>query len=192
MRDPSPKMDIIGEFLVTISKLVVETNKLAIPLEKISRRATTRRELEKTFKSLSTKCGFKFTMSPSVLEGGEEKTNSPCRTLHSELSKIKGILDQVGEVSAEEVHKVIESFNGNATRTYNRLRSILMTTENEREFEEEKDMHKEVLDKALSLFEEILDSLNNLAEVQTTRLRLIEAYKEIAFAANITTPASVG
>ena len=73
MRDPSPKMDIIGEFLVTISKLVVETNKLAIPLEKISRRATARRELEKTFKSLSTKCGFKFTMSPSVLEGGEEK-----------------------------------------------------------------------------------------------------------------------
>ena len=67
-----------------------------------------------------------------------------------------------------------------------------MTTENEREFEDEKDMHKEVLEKALSLFEEILDSLNNLAEVQTTRLKLIEAYKEISFAANISTPSAVG
>ena len=185
-------MEIISEFLVTISRMVVEANKLAIPIEKISRRATARRQLEKTFKTLSAKCGYQFTMSPSVLEGGDEKTTSPCKTLHSELSKIKGTLDQVGEVSAEALIEVIRSFNGNTTRTYNRLRAFLMTPENEKECEDEKEMHKEVLEKALTLFEEILDSLNNLAEVQTTRLKLIESYKKISFAANIATPAMMG
>ena len=83
---------------------------------------------------------------------GEDQTISPCKTLHTELSKIKGKLDQVGEISAEEVSKVIEGFNGNTNRTYNRLRSILRTAENEREFEDAKEMHKEVMEKALSLF----------------------------------------
>ena len=53
-------------------------------------------------------------------------------------------------------------------------------------------MHKEVIEKALSLFEEILDSLQNLAEVQTSRLKLIEAYKEVTFTANLLTPTLVG
>ena len=189
MIDQSPKMEIISEFLVTISRMVVEANKLAIPIEKISRRAAARWQLEKTFKTLSAKCGYQFTMSPSVLEGGDEKTTSPCKTLHSELSKIKRTLEQVGEVSADALIEVIKNFNGNTTRTYNRLRAFLMTPENEKECEDEKEMHKEVLEKALTLFEEILDSLNNLAEVQITRLKLIEAYKEISFAANISTPA---
>ena len=59
-----------------------------------------------------------------------------------------------------------------------------MPDENEREFEDAKEMQQEVVEKALSLFEEILDSLKNLAEVQTSRLKLIEA--------NMLTPKLVG
>ena len=55
-------MEITSEFLATMAKLVIEPNKLSITIDKINTRATARRELEKTFKNLATRCGLNFTM----------------------------------------------------------------------------------------------------------------------------------
>ena len=63
-----------------------------------------------------------------------------------------------------------------------------MTAENEKEFEDVKELQKEALEKAFTLFEEILESLNNLGEVQKTRLRLIGFYKDMSMLVNIPAP----
>ena len=63
-----------------------------------------------------------------------------------------------------------------------------MTAENEKEFEDVKELQKEALEKAFTLFEEILESLNNLVEVQKTRLRLIGFYKDMSMLVNIPAP----
>ena len=44
-------MEIASEFLAIMAKLVIEPNKLSITIDKISRRATARRELEKLSKT---------------------------------------------------------------------------------------------------------------------------------------------
>ena len=89
--------------------------------------------------------------------------------------KIKRVVgEQMHLVGCEEATNAFDSFAGNILRLSTNIKALLMTNEDGGSFESENDMQLELVRKIVTLLEEILDSLNLVAKVQTSKQNPID------------------